>query len=496
MPDRSRGGPRPPAPVQSGKVAPATSRTAPAVVPAASGWLPDCVFTGDKFESGLAFFADGLGRITRFSREPADLAAARRLSGQAALPGLVNAHSQSVHRLLRGRTEHRTKAEGDSLGTWRTALDRAVGRLTGQDLYDTARMTFLEMLQSGITCVGEFHTLHHQPGGQPWPEPNFLSQEVLRAARDVGVRLALFKVAAANAGANGLGPAALARLQSSTTEQFLQELAALQEYVTRNHPGDEAWVGVAPLDAGALPREGLKALADFAHAQRLRVQVPLPERAADHEAWVAAHGRTPVALLVELGLLDKRGVVVHADHLSDEDLRLLGAARASVCACPTTERNRGAGGAPVEKLLAAGVNLALGTGSAVQIDLLADARLIDYQLRQQRRRRDGVAPDPASPLFHAATAAGARALGAPSGALEVGRPADFFTVNLFDPSIAGTDPQTLLESIVFSLGPRAVREVWVGGRQRVANGRHAYHGPIVGNFVDLQRRLWSEKGAA
>jgi len=472
--------------------APEPVRTGGVVAPAASGWLPDCVFTGEKFESGLAFFADGLGRITRFSREPADLAAARRLRGDAALPGLVNAHSQSVHRLLRGRTEHRARAEGDSLGTWRAALESVAGRVSGQDIYDTARMAFMEMLRSGITCVGEFQTVHHQPDGQPWPEPNFLSHEVLRAARDVGVRLALFKVAAVRGGAGSPGSAALARLQFSTTEQFLRELEALREFVARNHPGDDAWVGVAPLGLGAVPPAGLKLLADYAHAQRLRVQIPLPEGPAEHAAGVAEQGRTPVALLAELGLLDKRCTVVHAAHLTADDVRLLGAARASVCACPTTERNRGSGGGPAEQLLAAGVNLALGTGSQTQIDLLEDARLLEYQLRQQRQRRDGLAPDAASPLFHAATAAGARALGAPSGALEVGRPADFFTVNLHDPSIAGADPQTLLASLVFSLERRAIRDVWVGGRQVMANGRHAYHGPIVGNFVELQRRLWSE----
>src|SRR5436305_2985664 len=95
-----------------GKTAPAAAapvaKPAPPSGPTESGWLPDCVFTGDKFEYGVAFFADSLGRIARFSREPADLAAARRLAGQAALPGLVNAHSRAFHRLLRGRGELRS----------------------------------------------------------------------------------------------------------------------------------------------------------------------------------------------------------------------------------------------------------------------------------------------------------------------------------------------------------------------------------------------------
>src|SRR3954471_20200829 len=118
-----------------------------------TGWLPDWVYAGDKFESGLAFFADGTGRITRFSREPADLAAAKRLAGQVALPGLVNGHSHAFQRVLRGRTEQRTRAERDTFWTWREAMYRAASRLDGEEIYDTARMSFMEMMLTGITCV-------------------------------------------------------------------------------------------------------------------------------------------------------------------------------------------------------------------------------------------------------------------------------------------------------------------------------------------------------
>jgi formimidoylglutamate deiminase len=97
----------------------------------------------------------------------------------------------------------------------------------------------------------------------------------------------------------------------------------------------------------------------------------------------------------------------------------------------------------------------------------------------------------ATTLFHAATFTGARSLGATGGALEVGRPADFFTVNLFDPAIAGADAGSLLANVVFALERRAIKDVWIGARQRLANGRHALHGPIVGRFVESQARLWA-----
>ena len=165
----------------------------------------------------------------------------------------------------------------------------------------------------------------------------------------------------------------------------------------------------------------------------------------------------------------------------------------TVCVCPVAAGHRGDGSAPADRLLAAGAALALGTDSQIQINLLEDARLLARSLRAGR------APDASGPgaaaLLQAATAAGARSLGAPSGALEVGRPADFFTVNLYDPSIAGAEPEALLSAIVFALERRAIREVWVGARQCVANGRHPYQGAIVSRFVELQRRLWGGAGS-
>ena len=117
--------------------------------------------------------------------------------------------------------------------------------------------------------------------------------------------------------------------------------------------------------------------------------------------------------------------------------------------------------------------------------------VLEYALRLAGSRRPGLAADPATALFHAATVTGARSLGSTGGALEVGRPADFFTVNLFDPALAGSDAGSLLAHVVLALERRAVREVWIGARQRLVNGRHALHGPIVGRFVEGQQRVWA-----
>jgi formimidoylglutamate deiminase len=239
-----------------------------------------------------------------------------------------------------------------------------------------------------------------------------------------------------------------------------------------------------------VPLPALKTIASYAHAQRMRLHVHVSAEASENAACVAEYGRTPIALLVEHGLLDKRFTAIDAIHLTEDEIKLLGTARASVGVCPTSNLNLGLGLAPADRLLAAGAGVALGSDSQVQVDLLKEARSLEYHWRGVSQRRAVVGPDPATALFHAATVAGARSLGATSGALAIGRPADFFTVNLFDPAIAGAEPESLLANIVLGLERRAIRDVWVGARQRLANGRHVLHGAIVGRFVDLQQRLW------
>jgi formimidoylglutamate deiminase len=427
------------------------------------GWLPDCVYTGEKFETGLAFFADATGRITRFSREPGDLAAARRLAGQAALPGLVNTHSRSFQRVLRGRTEQRGRP-GEPLAGWTAALGHATGRATSEEVFDAARMVFMEMLLAGITCVGEYHLV--TPAA---PEPNHLRRELLRAAHEVGIRIALFNVAPERA------------------EPFLRDVENFRTAVEKEFSADEVWLGIGVDLPAVLPVDAIKAVATYARAQRLRLHAHVAPRPGE----TLPAGRSPLAQLAELGFLDKRFTALHPLQLTDDDVKLLGAARATVCALPITALNLGLGSVPVEKLIAAGAGLALGSDGHTQIDLLKEARMLEYQLRVQQGQRAVSAADPATALFHAVTVTGARSLGATGGALEVGRPADFFTVNLFDPSIAGAEPGALLANVVFALERRAIRDVWIGGRQRVTAGRHPLHGPIVGRFVEAQRRIWS-----
>jgi formimidoylglutamate deiminase len=224
-------------------------------------------------------------------------------------------------------------------------------------------------------------------------------------------------------------------------------------------------------------------IGEYARAQRLRLQTVTAATPAAAAALRAEHGRPEVAALAEIGLVDKRFTAVGGGQLEEMELRLIGAARGAVCALPGTAAAHGWALPNPTAVRAAGAGLALGSGAGARLDLLEEARWTE------RRFRLEASPAPAILALQAATAMGARSLGATGGGLEVGRPADFFTVSLTDPSLAGADPASLAPALVQGGQLRAIRDVWVGARQRLAGGRHLRQGAILGRFIETQARL-------
>src|SRR5215813_60941 len=186
-------------------------------------WLSDLAFIDGRFQTEVSLSADADGLIAAASPDAAPI----RLNNRALLPGLVNVHSHAFQRVIRGRTEHRTQNEQDSFWTWREMMYSAATRLSPEDIYDASRMAFLEMVLSGITAVGEFHYLHHAPSGKPYDDPNLLAKEVIRAAADVGVRIALLRVAYARSGYQVEPNPKQARFIETDDETYLKTLELL-----------------------------------------------------------------------------------------------------------------------------------------------------------------------------------------------------------------------------------------------------------------------------
>jgi formiminoglutamate deiminase len=381
------------------------------------------------------------------------------------LPGLANAHSHAFHRALRGITQ----AGRGTFWTWRERMYQVAARLDPASYLSLARAVYAEMALAGITCVGEFHYLHHDRDGSPYADPSEMSRALIEAAAGAGIRITLLDTCYLSGGLSARGePLALAGAQLRFADGDAAAWAARADAL--GSLGAAARVGAAIHSVRAVPRQQLGEVAAWARQRAAPLHVHLSEQRAENQACLAAYQATPAQVLDQAGALGQRTTAVHATHLTPADIRLLGGSRSYACLCPTTEADLADGIGPAAALAAAGSPLTVGSDSQTVIDLFEEARRIEQGERQATRERGHFT---AAKLARAATADGHASLGWPeAGQITPGALADLVTVALDTPRTAGTAPGTALESVIFSASAADVRGVVAGGRQIVRDGRH------------------------
>jgi formiminoglutamate deiminase len=384
------------------------------------------------------------------SVEPGFLSsAAERLPGLT-IPGLANTHSHAFHRALRGRTQR----ERGSFWTWREQMYAVAERLDPDTYLALATATFREMVAAGITCVGEFHYLHHQPDGRPYNEQNAMGHALIEAARIAGLRITLLDTLYLSSGFGAPPEGAQVRYADGSADAWAERVAGLAGT-------DSALVAGALHSVRALPRDPAGALAPLAQwAAGRPLHVHLSEQVAENDGCVAAYGVTPTRLLADHGLLGPLTSAVHATHLTDDDVALLGAARSFVSFCPTTERDLGDGVGPSRALADAGARLTLGSDSHAVIDLFEEMRAVELDERLVSQQRGHWQ---AAELVRAATSSGHASLGwDDAGAIAVGQRADLVTLDAASPRTAGTGADA--HTVVFAAAAADVVQTMVDGR--------------------------------
>ena len=372
------------------------------------------------------------------------------------LPGLANAHSHAFQRALRGRTQQ----DRGTFWTWREQMYRLSARLDPDSYLALARATYAEMAMAGVTTVGEFHYLHHTPGGNPYADPNEMGRVLLAAAAEAGVRITLIDGCYLHGGIGEPASDAQRRFSDGSADAWAERVSELAE-------SESARVGAAIHSMRAVDPESARTVAAWARA---RGRPRPPPVSAENEACLEAYGRTPTALLAEAGALEAGFTAVHATHLDEGDVALLGGAGACCCVCPTTERDLADGIGRMRPLVDAGASLAVGSDSHAVIDLFEEARAIELDERLASGERGH---HNAVDLLRAATEGGHACLGWPdAGRIEPGLRADLVTVSLDGVRLAGTDTENALDAALFAATAADVRHVLVDGNEIVTDGRH------------------------
>lgn len=433
----------------------APDSAAAAPVATRSWWCPQAWLPGGV-AADVRLTADEQGRLSEIET------GARPADGDVPLPGIVlpgfaDAHSHAFHRALRGRTH-----SGDgTFWTWREAMYAVAARLDPDSYRELATAVYAESALAGVTCIGEFHYLHHDAGGRPYEDPNAMGESLREAASAAGIRVTLLDAAYLSGGLDAAGHQPLNAVQQrfgdAAIDAWANRVDALQ-------PDQNTRVGVAVHSVRAVPAENLFRIGAVADGRPLHVH--LSEQPAENETCQAVYGCTPTELLDRHGLLGPMTTAVHATHLTESDMEILGARRVTVCLCPSTEADLADGLPPTGPLVAAGVRLCVGSDQHVRADLLAEARGVELHERLRTGRRGTVPP---AALVDALTGNGHAALGWPeTGRLEVGAPADFVAIDTSSVRTVGTD----LDQIAMTAGTADVRMVVIGGSTVVSDGRH------------------------
>jgi formiminoglutamate deiminase len=441
----------------------------------------ELAWTGATLERRL-LLEESQGRITRLHPlGPHSLPSDAVVVSGLTIPGLANAHSHAFHRALRGRTE--SQGGADSFWTWRDEMYKLAGKLEPESYHRLALAVYGEMALAGITQVGEFQYLHHGRGGARYQGPA-MEDALVAAAAEAGLRLTLLDTCYLRPGFDGGAlEGAATRFSDGDALSWARRVDAIPER-------PNVRLGAAIHSVRALDQEAMKVVSDWARDRQAPLHLHLSEQLAENQACQAATGLSPTELVEKVGVLGPRTTVVHAIHLSSDDVGRLGSSRTSICVCPTTERDLGDGVCPAAELAEAGSPLCLGTDGNAVVDLFEEARGVELDQRLVTHRR-GL--HSAEALLRAATAGGATSLGWDAGALRVGAAADFVSLELESTRLAGPSELDLVNRVVYAAAPSDVRTVVVGGRPIVEDGRHLRLGG-VGSL--LAQALQSLEGLA
>jgi formiminoglutamate deiminase len=402
----------------------------------------------------VLFTVDG-GRISHIE-VAAEPGSATVLAGLV-VPGFANAHSHAFHRALRGRTHD----GGGTFWTWREQMYRIAAALDPDSYYELARGVYGEMVLAGYTSVGEFHYLHHAPGGKPYAERNAMGEALRGAAKHAGIRLTLLDTCYLAGGIGQPLSHTQQRFSDGTADGWAARVAELA--------GDETTViGGAVHSVRAVPAGQL---ATVAAATAGPLHVHLSEQQAENDQCLEAYGKTPTELLAGNGILDERTSLVHATHLTSADIATIGEHRCTACFCPSTEADLADGIGPARELVDAGARLSLGSDQHAAIDPLLELQRLEGGERLRTGHRGRFTP---AELSTAAFADGHRSLGWDAGRLETGALADFLCLRTNSVRTAGTLPEQMLLAATAA----DVDTVVVGGKIIVRNGQHGRLGDV------------------
>ena len=401
---------------------------------------------------------------------PRDEAAARfraddavHLDGHVLIPGLVNAHTHAAMTLFRGI------ADDLPLDVWlKEHIWPAEQRWVNDAMVrEGTRLACAEMLRGGVTCFNDMY---------------FYPDEVGKVAAECGMRATI-----------GLIVVDFPTVWARDADEYLAKGTEVHDRFRDADLIRTAFTPHAPYSVSDATFSRVRTLADELD---IPVHTHVHETAGEVADSVREFGERPLARLDRLGLLNHRLVAVHMVHIDEGEIARMAECAASVVHCPESNLKLASGFCPVQRLMDAGVNVALGTdGAASNNDLDVHGEMRTAALLAKAVAGDAAAL-PAARALEAATLSGARALGQDDeiGSLLPGKSADVIALDL-----GGIESQPMhdpLSDVVYSSNRSQVTNVWIAGRAVVKDRQLLTldNEAVIDNAKQWRQRMYGDDG--
>ncbi|KAI1715491.1 amidohydrolase family domain-containing protein [Ditylenchus destructor] len=411
----------------------------------------------DSFQPNIIIHIDNAGKIRSIDKNLDDPNAnVLCLPNIALMPGFVNAHSHAFHRYLRGHSEIGTPG-ADNFWKWRDNMYRLLDDITYDQLKQYCKGTFVEMLASGITTVGEFHYVHHS-GNSRFD----LDGAVLDAATEAGIRLVLIETLYCRSGFQSSSLTEQQASFGSTIPEFIPHVESLLDKISQI---PDASLAIAAHSLRAVDIHDFTELLKWSKTRHIPLHLHLEEQPKEIEDCLAAHGTTPSQLLLRSmeGIASTATLTaVHCTFTHRKELDELNAKGIHICVCPATEGFLGDGIPTLNE----SDKICLGTDCNNRISFLEEMRWLCFCQNMKSNSRNCSELN-AGKLIQIATENGASSLGLGNhlGKFQQGHFMDFIGFDLNSQRLRGfSSPQRLADAIVFGCGNTEVCITGVSGQ--------------------------------
>ncbi len=434
---------------------------------------------GDGWHENVRITLEG-GRIIDIATDVAPEAGDDRQD--ILIPAMPNLHSHAFQRAMAGLAEVRGPAN-DSFWSWRTVMYKFALSMTPDHVEAVAAQLYMEMLEAGFSRVGEFHYLHHDKDGSHYANIAELAERIGAASTETGIALTLLPVFYAHSGFGGAAPIEGQRRFINSLESFEALMAGCRK-VTSRLPGAE--LGIAPHSLRAVTPEELAKLIPIAGDGPIHIHVA--EQVKEVEDCIAWSGARPVQWLLDNAPVDERWCLIHATHMTEDEIRRMAKSGAIAGLCPITEANLGDGVFAAPLFLDEGGRYGVGSDSNIMISVPEELRQLEYSQRLALRARNVIATTGSSTarkLFDSALLGGGAALKAQAG-IAIGNYADI--VSLDAGAVPYLSGDRVLDHWTFAGGFK-VDSVWALGKKQVEGGRHIKREAISARFRQTMAEL-------